>query len=374
MKKTFLKKEFASALALAMVVTSLAVPTSASAASVTKVVKQGGGTAPATLYVGDKGTDYGLSKTYAGNKYTWTISDSAIATINKAGVVTAKAPGAVTIKATARNAKGKWLNAFTHKININLRVTSVDIGTDDFTLVLGKEKALSAVKAPANSTDVLKYVSSNPEIAAVDAKTGVVKAVAYGDATITVLAKATDASADASKYNRKDTVKVTVVAESTGSTITTGGGSGGGGNAGGDNTSTARRDGDTFRLPVPIEKLKKVDVRYGNLTYTVSNDTLAALTSFLSDEDTSYDKWLNTADTTKRYDGVDVTVTGDAGVNTKTVELSSIPGKFDVTVTNDGNVAVNRQGSGITYTINKQSTTLLTISNAPSDLTFNVTY
>lgn len=211
MRKNFFKKKLASTLALAMVVTSLVTPTSASAATTTKVVKQGGKAAPTVLYVGDKGTDYGLSKTFKGNKYTWTISNSAIATINKSGVVTAKAPGTVTIKATARNSKGKWLNAFTHKIKVNLRATSVDIGADDFTLVMGQEKDLNAVKTPAKSTDALKYLSDNTEVATVDAKTGVVKTVGVGEATITVLSKATASSADTSKYNKKDTVKVTVI-------------------------------------------------------------------------------------------------------------------------------------------------------------------
>lgn len=212
MRKNFFKKKLASTLALAMVVTSLVVPTSASAATTTHVVKQGGKAAPTILYVGDKGTDYGLSKTYAGNKYTWTISNSAIATITaKTGVVTAKAPGTVTIKCTARNSKGKWLNAFTQKIKVNLRVDSVDIGSDDFTLVVGQDKDLNAVKTPATSTDALKYVSDNAEVATVNAKTGVVKAVGVGEANITVLSKATSSTADTSKYNRKDAVKVTVI-------------------------------------------------------------------------------------------------------------------------------------------------------------------
>lgn len=210
MRKNFFKKKLASSLALAMVVTSLAVPSTASAATTTKVVKQGGGKAPAVIYVGDK-VDYGLSKTVKGNKYTWTISNSKIATINKSGVVTPKAPGKVTIKCTARNSKGKWLASFSHKITVKLRVTSVDIGADDFSLTIGEEKDLNAVKTPANSTDVLKYVSDNTSVATVNAKTGVVKAVGAGEATITVLSKATSSSADSSKYNRKDTVKVTVL-------------------------------------------------------------------------------------------------------------------------------------------------------------------
>ncbi|WFR56331.1 Ig-like domain-containing protein [Anaerocolumna sp. AGMB13025] len=210
MRKNFFKKKLASTLALAMVVTSLAVPTSASAATATKIVKQGGAAAPTVLYVGEKGTDYGLSKVVKGNKYTWTTSNSKIATINKSGVVTAKAPGKVTIKVTARDSKGKWLSAFTKKLTINQRATSIDIGADDFKLVIGQDKDLNAVKTPAKSTDTVKYVSDNTAVATVNAKSGVVKAVGVGEATITVLSKATSASADTSKYNKKDTVKVTV--------------------------------------------------------------------------------------------------------------------------------------------------------------------
>lgn len=210
MRKNFFKKKLASTLALAMVVTSLAMPTNASAATATKIVKQGGAAAPTVLYVGEKGTDYGLSKVVKGNKYTWTTSNSKIATINKSGVVTAKAPGKVTIKVTARDSKGKWLKAFTQKLTINQRATSIDIGADDFKLVIGQDKDLNAVKTPAKSTDVVKYVSDNTAVATVNAKTGVVKAVGVGEATITVLSKATSASADTSKYNKKDTVKVTV--------------------------------------------------------------------------------------------------------------------------------------------------------------------
>lgn len=210
MRKNFFKKKLASTLALAMVVTSLAMPTNASAATATKIVKQGGAAAPTVLYVGEKGTDYGLSKVVKGNKYTWTTSNSKIATINKSGVVTAKAPGKVTIKVTARDSKGKWLSAFTQKLTINQRATSIDIGADDFKLLVGQDKDLNAVKTPAKSTDVVKYVSDNTAVATVNAKTGVVKAVGVGEATITVLSKATSSSADTSKYNKKDTVKVTV--------------------------------------------------------------------------------------------------------------------------------------------------------------------
>ncbi|WMJ89819.1 Ig-like domain-containing protein [Anaerocolumna sp. MB42-C2] len=210
MRKNFFKKKLATTVALAMVVASLAVPSSAQAAVATKIVKQGGAKAPTVLYVGTKGTDYGLSKVVKGNKYTWTTSNAAIATVNKAGVVTAKAPGVVTVKCTARDSKGKWLKAFTQKLTINLRATSINVGAEDFELAMGEVKDLNAVKTPAKSTDSVRYYSDNTKVATVDAKSGVVKAVGVGEATITVYSKATYKSATNSKYNKTDSVKVTV--------------------------------------------------------------------------------------------------------------------------------------------------------------------
>lgn len=214
MKKNFFKKKLASGLALALVIASLApAGISASAATATKIVKQGGAKAPTVLYVGDKGTDYSLSNVYKSNTYSWKISNSKIATINaKTGVVTAKTPGTVKIRVTARKAKtNKWLKDFTMKLYIKQRVDSVDIGSDDFSLAIDEVKDLNAVKDPKTSTDVLVYASSDEKVATVDAKTGIVKAVAPGEATITVYAKGLSSSPITSKYNRTDSVKVTVL-------------------------------------------------------------------------------------------------------------------------------------------------------------------
>lgn len=212
MKKNFFKKKLASGLALALVVASLS-PAGVSAATATKIVKQGGAAAPTVLYVGNKGTDYSLSKTYKTNTYSWKISNSKLATINaKTGVVTPKAPGTVTIRVTARNAKtNKWLKDFTMKLYIKQRADKVDIGSDDFSLAVGTEKDLNAVKTPKTSTDVVVYGTSDAKVATVDAKTGIVKAVAPGTATITVYSKGLSSSAITSKYNRTDSVKVTVL-------------------------------------------------------------------------------------------------------------------------------------------------------------------
>ena len=212
MKKNFFKKKLASALALALVVASFSpAGISAQAATATKIVKQGGGTAPAVLYVGGSKVDYSLSTIKSGVKYTWKSSNTKIATITATtGVVTAKAPGSVTITATATNKKtGKVLNTFKKTLTVNLRSTSVEAG-DDFTLPYGETKKLSAVLTPSNSTDVINFVSSDKNVATVGLTGGVVTAKGAGEATITVYAKATKASANKSTKTKVATVKVTV--------------------------------------------------------------------------------------------------------------------------------------------------------------------
>lgn len=161
-----------------------------------------------------------------------------------------------------------------------------------------------------------------------------------------------------------------------------GGPSGGGSNGGGTNTPvtgsyTVRGSNGVFKLPDTFKRLKNVDVKYGSATYNITGTTLTDLVSFLNDEDNTYDKWVATTNTKKTYQNQEVTVTGTAGSNTKTVKFSDgVLGDrtYDVTVTSDDNVTVRRAGSSNAYTINKQDTTVLRISNAPSDLYFVVTY
>lgn len=212
MKKNFFKKKLASALALALVVASFSpAGISAQAATSTKIVKQGGGTAPAVLYVNAAKVDYSLSVIKTGVKYTWKSSNTKIATITAStGVVTAKAPGSVTITATATDKKtGKVLNTFKKTLTVNLRSDSVEAG-DDFTLATGETKKLAATLTPSNSTDVINYVSSDKNVATVGLTGGLVTAKDAGEATITVYAKATKASSNKSTKTKVDTIKVTV--------------------------------------------------------------------------------------------------------------------------------------------------------------------
>lgn len=211
MKKNFFKK-LASGLALAMVVTSFAPAAPALAATATKIVKQGGAKAPTTVYVGKK-VDYSLNKVYGTNSYKWFTSNAAVAKVTKTGgVVTPVAPGKATVKVNAyKKSTGKFVKSFTLKLDVKQRATSVDIAAEDFELAVGETKDLNAVKTPATSTDTLRYFSSNDKVATVNVKTGLVKAVAAGEATIKVASKGAWFTSNTSKYNKYDEVKVTVV-------------------------------------------------------------------------------------------------------------------------------------------------------------------
>ena len=211
MKKNFFKK-LASGLALAMVVTSFAPAAPAFAAAATKIVEQGGKKAPQTVYVGKK-VDYSLNNVYKTNTYKWFTSNAKIAKITQTGgIVTPVAPGKATIKVNAyKKSTGKLIKAFKLDLDVKLRATSVNIGAEDFELAVGEKKDLDAVKTPANSTDTLRYFSSNEKVATVDTKTGIVTAVAAGEATIKVASKGAWFTANNSKYNKYDEVKVTVV-------------------------------------------------------------------------------------------------------------------------------------------------------------------
>ena len=63
---------------------------------------------------------------------------------------------------------------------------------------------------PSNSTDIIRYVSDNKDIATVNMKTGVVTAVGEGTATITIYSKRTAASSADDEGTLNATVRVTV--------------------------------------------------------------------------------------------------------------------------------------------------------------------
>ena len=187
------------ALSLALTVTSVNVPTNASAA--TKKAKLN--KTKATLYVGGPSSKKSttLKVTVNGKKKTATFTSSkkAVATVNKkTGKVTAKKAGKTVITAKV----GKKSYKCTVTVKKFVKVTSVSVSPKSVSLNVGATKTVKATVKPSSATTKkVSYTSSNKSVATVTSA-GKITAKAAGKATITV--KATDGS------NKKATVAVTV--------------------------------------------------------------------------------------------------------------------------------------------------------------------
>lgn len=110
----------------------------------------------------------------------WTSSDTKIAKVSSAGVVTAVAKGNATI--TAKTTSGKTA---TCKVTVKVPSTKVTMNKTSVSVIVGKTYTLKGTMSPSNTTDIMKWSSSNTKVAKVSSA-GVVTALAKGSATITV--------------------------------------------------------------------------------------------------------------------------------------------------------------------------------------------
>lgn len=130
--------------------------------------------------------------------YAYATSSASIATVTTAGVVTAVAPGTATITVTANGSgTGFTTTALTAGVTVNVTaapnaITSLTVQPTSLNLALGSTGQLtSSVVQPAGApAATITYSSSATGIASVNATSGVVTAVAPGNATITVTATA----------------------------------------------------------------------------------------------------------------------------------------------------------------------------------------
>lgn len=109
---------------------------------------------------------------------TWESNNEAVATVTKNGVVHGLNAGEATITATTSNG----LTA-SCTVTVKVPATSIKLNSTKFTLKKGKKKTLKATVNPLETTDTVKWTSSNSKIASVTQK-GVVKAKKKGYATI----------------------------------------------------------------------------------------------------------------------------------------------------------------------------------------------
>ena len=115
--------------------------------------------------------------------YQWMSSNPEVATVSDKGLVTAQAAGTTTITAMVSNGQ-----ALRCSVTVTSDIGKVTLNKSDLLLrTVGAKEALTASVAVEGGVSVpITWVSSNPGVATVDAS-GVVTAVADGEAKITAL-------------------------------------------------------------------------------------------------------------------------------------------------------------------------------------------
>ena len=148
----------------------------------------------------------------AGATVTWASSDAAAATVNASGLVTAVANGSATITATAGGASGSATVTVAQAVS-TVAVTPVEAGI----AALGDTVRLAAEALDANGNAVagseFSWESGDAAVATVDAS-GLVMAVANGNATITATSGSVSGNATVTVAQEASTVTVTPAAAS----------------------------------------------------------------------------------------------------------------------------------------------------------------
>lgn len=120
-----------------------------------------------------------IKPTNAGDKsVTWESNNEAVATVTKTGVVRGINAGNATITVTASNG----LSA-SCVITVKVSAKSIKLDIIDITLKKGKKKTIRAIVTPLETTDTVKWTSSNPKFVSVNQK-GVIKTKKKGSTTI----------------------------------------------------------------------------------------------------------------------------------------------------------------------------------------------
>ena len=132
-----------------------------------------------------------ISPSNASNKkVSYISSKKSVASVTSKGKITAKKAGTTKITLTSKDGSKKKTSFTVYVTNrIIKRITSLKASSDKKILAVGESAFIKAAVEPYDATmQKMVYKSSNSNVAAVDAVTGKVTAVAPGNAKITVRA------------------------------------------------------------------------------------------------------------------------------------------------------------------------------------------
>lgn len=116
----------------------------------------------------------------------WSTSDAGIVSVSQSGVLTGVSPGTATVTVTTQDGAKTASSVVTVS---NVLITSVTLNKPSATVGVGDTTSIKVAIAPANASNkTVVWSSSNPSVATVNA-TGIVTAVAVGNATINATAQ-----------------------------------------------------------------------------------------------------------------------------------------------------------------------------------------
>ncbi len=205
MKRHILNRSVAVLLAVLVLLSFVraADPVEVNAAS--KITLKSGAAAPSTIYAGK---NYNLK--VAGKSVKFTTSNKKVATIGATtGKLKALGPG--TVKITAKDKKtGKAVASKTFTVLQRAKSVASD-PSEIYLTEIGETFTVKASLTPSNSTDVIRFTSSDKTVVTVGATSGKITAKGCGTAIITIYAKANKATSNSNKANKTATVKVFVI-------------------------------------------------------------------------------------------------------------------------------------------------------------------
>lgn len=122
-------------------------------------------------------------------RVSWSTSDASVARVDSLGLVRAVGEGEATIRATATDGSGVYAEC-TVIVTPLIPVTSIQVNTTSTTMLIGDTRTLTARVNPRNTTEGIRWVSSDTSIATVN-NNGYVEAVGAGVCEITAISSVT---------------------------------------------------------------------------------------------------------------------------------------------------------------------------------------
>jgi len=273
---------------------------------------------------------------------TWSSSDTNVATVNN-GLVTAVSAGSTTITVTLASC-GYTASCIVTIIDTTIPVTGVNLYTSTTAMTVNKTLQLTATIIPANATNQrVTWSSSNETVAAVDGS-GLVIAVAPGNADITV-------TTEDGRHTATCNVTVNELVNAKIPNI------------------TAQPTNVSYYVSEPATSLTvTADVNDGGtLSYEWYSNTMESNTggqAITSADKTSYTPPTNTTGITYYYVVVTNTITdnGDGGVKTATI-TSSVAVVTVNALVNAEIPSITNQPAGVDYDVGDNAVPLTVTTN-----------